>query len=199
MRMPALRPPKHDKRAEPLAGKCDEDAGSELRSRNHWNGEGVTITMHRWRRGPETRHAILSDAQLVRRGKAEESDLASTCRRSNQEKIPPKAIIDDLSARRPRSARRRRRSGLLLRRLNGITAEPRADFYQHDKHWSNRMILATAAGMAASSSGREPDGQGSASFRPRLRHQVQSTLARSRTVTRREGQQPDRPSREPGR
>jgi adenine-specific DNA-methyltransferase len=39
--------------------------------------------------------------------------------------------------------------------FNGITPEQRAEFYQHDQHWSNRMILGDSLQVMASLSERE--------------------------------------------
>jgi adenine-specific DNA-methyltransferase len=58
-----------------------------------------------------------------------------------QENTHPKAIIDDLKSR---TAAKREAEGDtpdLFADFNGITPEQRAELYQHDQHWSNRMIL----------------------------------------------------------
>ena len=82
------------------------------------------------------------DPQLVWRGKDEQdaADLAAPVVPIYiQEKIHPQAIIDDL----PRIARGGDEQLDLFADFNGLPAEfdQRVDFYQHDGHWSNRMIL----------------------------------------------------------
>ena len=61
-----------------------------------------------------------------------------------QEKIHPKALVEDLK----RSARRRADPepiADLFSDFNGISPEARTEFYAHDQHWSNRMIWATGS------------------------------------------------------
>ena len=57
-----------------------------------------------------------------------------------QEKIHPQAIIEDLRA--DRGGRRRRARARPVRRLQrpGRSSEL-VEFYQHDQHWTNRLIL----------------------------------------------------------
>jgi adenine-specific DNA-methyltransferase len=56
-----------------------------------------------------------------------------------QEKIQPQAIIEDL---RQRAAKGKSKQLDLFADFNGIDDfEKRVDFYHHDQHWSNRMIL----------------------------------------------------------
>jgi adenine-specific DNA-methyltransferase len=82
------------------------------------------------------------DPQLVWKGKDEQdrSDLAVPAVPIYiQEKIHPRAIIDAL----PRIAPPGDRQLDLFADFNGLPEEfdQRIDFYQHDGHWSNRMIL----------------------------------------------------------
>ena len=85
------------------------------------------------------------DPQLVWRGK-DEQDWSELVVQAPplyiQEKVHPKVLIDDLL--------RQRRAGDpsdleqldLFADFNGIPeGADRTDFYQHDQHWSNRMIL----------------------------------------------------------
>ncbi len=69
-----------------------------------------------------------------------------------QEKVHPKAIIDDL----------KRRSGApkddapdLFADFNGLDPEARTEFYQHEGHWTNRMILGDSLQVMASLAERE--------------------------------------------
>jgi adenine-specific DNA-methyltransferase len=82
------------------------------------------------------------DPQLVWRGK-DEQDAAplsvDTVPIYIQEKIHPKAIIDSL---RSAAARGAEPQADLFADFNGIDdPEAKLEFYAHDQHWSNRMIL----------------------------------------------------------
>ena len=57
-----------------------------------------------------------------------------------QEKIHPQAIIEDLRGSEPK---RRQAAQLdLFADFNGLDDfDKKVEFYQHDQHWSNRMIL----------------------------------------------------------
>jgi adenine-specific DNA-methyltransferase len=90
------------------------------------------------------------DPQLVWRGKDEQDaeDLnVDSVPIYIQEKIKPEAIISDLRrrsevVRREREEQRQYTIPDLYQDFNGLS-EPGTefDFYQHDKNWSNRMIL----------------------------------------------------------
>jgi adenine-specific DNA-methyltransferase len=154
----APRPPKHYPRARPLAeGETrtpDEPSQPEL----IWNGAKITITDEQMKELSETGTLTLSDAQLVWRGKDRQdwTDLVVNVPPLYiQEKIHPKAIIDDLKRRT--AAKREAEADIpdLFADFNGITPEQRAEFYQHDQHWSNRMILGDSLQVVASLSERE--------------------------------------------
>jgi adenine-specific DNA-methyltransferase len=97
------------------------------------------------------------DPQLVWRGKdmADWSDLIVEAPPLYiQEKIHPKAIIEDLK----RAADRRREpedAPDLFADFNGIQPDQRTEFYEHDQHWSNRMILGDGLKVMASLAERE--------------------------------------------
>jgi adenine-specific DNA-methyltransferase len=96
----------------------------------------------RYRRNPDL------DPQLVWRGKDEQDseDLTiETVPIYIQEKIHPKAIIDDL--RRQSARRREAETNMpdLFADFNGLPdEEARLEFYAHNQNWSNRMILGDA-------------------------------------------------------
>ena len=113
------------------------------------------------------------DPQLVWRGK-DEQDAANAGQLLIdapplfiQEKVQPKAIVDDLL----RESRRRRPSADgsggaaaavqpqfdLFADFNGLPDDPdaRTEFYQHQMHWSNRMILGDSLPVMASLAERE--------------------------------------------
>lgn len=100
------------------------------------------------------------DPQLVWRGKDEQdwSDLVVHAPPLYiQEKVHPKALIDDLLRE---TKEREHDSGLLAADLfsdfNGIPkGVDKTEFYQHDQNWSNRMILGDSLQVMASLAERE--------------------------------------------
>src|SRR5215469_10336490 len=82
------------------------------------------------------------DPQLVWKGKDEQDQKPLEVPAVPiyiQEKIHPQALIEDI---RERGAAGKTRQLDLFADFNGIDEfEKRVDFYHHDQHWSNRMIL----------------------------------------------------------
>ena len=116
-------------------------------------------TAHPLRVAYERRNRDL-DPQLVWRGKDVQdwSDLVVHAPPVYiQEKIHPKALIDDL--RRQTEAGAAQQAGAvadLFADFNGLPeGAERTDFYQHDAHWSNRMILGDSLQVMASLAERE--------------------------------------------
>ncbi len=100
------------------------------------------------------------DPQLVWRGKDEQdwSDLMVAAPPLYiQEKVQPKALIDDL-LRQSRTAdyAQGRIMADLFSDFNGIpNGVDKTEFYQHDQHWTNRMILGDSLQVMASLAERE--------------------------------------------
>jgi adenine-specific DNA-methyltransferase len=97
------------------------------------------------------------DPQLVWRGKdvADWSDLVVEAPPLYiQEKIHPKAIIEDLKRAAKRNADPEPMADLFAD-FNGIPAEAKTEFYAHEQHWSNRMILGDGLKVMASLAERE--------------------------------------------
>ncbi len=100
------------------------------------------------------------DPQLVWRGKDEQdwSDLVVHAPPLYiQEKVHPKALIDDLLRE---TKERQHDAGLITADLfadfNGIPkGVDKTEFYQHDQNWSNRMILGDSLQVMASLAERE--------------------------------------------
>ena len=97
------------------------------------------------------------DPQLVWRGKdmADWSDLVVEAPPLYiQEKIHPKAIIEDLKRAAARKAEPEPMADLFAD-FNGIPADAKTEFYAHEQHWSNRMILGDGLKVMASLAERE--------------------------------------------
>jgi adenine-specific DNA-methyltransferase len=73
-----------------------------------------------------------------------------------QEKVHPKAIIDDLKRRTKQAREAESDAPDLFADFNGLNdPEARTEFYQHDQHWSNRFILGDSLSVLASLAERE--------------------------------------------
>jgi adenine-specific DNA-methyltransferase len=98
------------------------------------------------------------DPQLVWRGKDEQdwSDLIVQAPPLYiQEKVHPQALVEDLK-RRSKASQPPAEMPDLFADFNGLKDRAAAtDFYQHDQHWSNRMILGDSLSVMASLAERE--------------------------------------------
>ena len=150
--------PKHYPRARPLAPGDMRTEEEPSVPEIIWNGARITITDKQAAELAGTGTLTLSDAQLVWRGKDRQdwSDLVVNVPPLYiQEKIHPKAIIDDLKRRTAERREAITDAPDLFADFNGIEPDQRAEFYQHDQHWSNRMILGDSLQVMASLSERE--------------------------------------------
>lgn len=104
------------------------------------------------------------DPQLVWRGKDEQdwSDLVVHAPPLYiQEKVHPKVLIDDLRRQTEKAQAETEEQdqgfmGDLFADFNGLPSEDaKTEFYQHDAHWSNRMILGDSLQVMASLAERE--------------------------------------------
>ena len=144
-------------RARPMAAgeirARDEDRDPQL----IWNGVRIRLTQEQVRQLTDTGEVAVGDAQLVWRGKDTQdwSDLIVQAPPLYiQEKIHPKAIIDDLQRATARRAEPEPMADLFAD-FNGVAPDARTEFYQHDAHWSNRMILGDSLQVMASLAERE--------------------------------------------
>ena len=123
-----------------------------------WNGARLRLTEAQVAQLAESGVVEIGDAQLVWRGKDTQdwSDLVvATPPLYIQEKIHPKAIIDDLKRRAGRADAGNETPDLFAD-FNGLpNTDARTEFYQHDQHWSNRMILGDSLQVMASLAERE--------------------------------------------
>lgn len=99
------------------------------------------------------------DPQLVWRGKDEQdwSDLVVHAPPLYiQEKVHPKVLIDDLLRRTKVDEKATEAQFDLFADFNGLPNESaKTEFYQHDAHWANRMILGDSLQVMASLAERE--------------------------------------------
>src|ERR1700675_639528 len=99
------------------------------------------------------------DPQLVWRGKDEQdwSNLVVPAPPLYiQEKVHPKVLIDDLRRRSEVSTKAAEAQIDLFANFNGLPSEAaKTEFYQHDAHWANRMILGDSLQVMASLAERE--------------------------------------------
>ena len=99
------------------------------------------------------------DPQLIWRGKDEQdwSDLVVPAPPLYiQEKVHPKVLIDDLKRQTEAGTDKSLPQFDLFADFNGLPSEDaKTEFYQHDAHWSNRMILGDSLQVMASLAERE--------------------------------------------
>ncbi len=110
---------------------------------------GEEVAYQRYRRDPAL------DPQLVWQGKDEEDadDLRVFVRPIYvNEKIQPKAVVENVRAL---AAEGMPFQMSLFDDFNGINFEDAVDFYQHEQHWTNRMILGDALAVMGSLAEKE--------------------------------------------
>ena len=156
------REPVHYPRSRPLAEGETREREEHRDPQLIWNGARIRLTPDQMQKLADTGELELGDAQLVWRGKDTQdwSDLiVNVPPLYIQEKIHPKAIIDDLKRRAAKNAEEGTDApdlfGDLFLDFNGIDPEAKTEFYQHDQHWSNRMILGDSLQVMASLAERE--------------------------------------------
>ncbi|MFG1381485.1 site-specific DNA-methyltransferase [Xanthobacter versatilis] len=150
--------PVHYPRARPLKEGETRTREEPRQPELIWNGAKITITPEQMQQLAETGTLTLADAQLVWRGKDRQdwSDLVVNVPPLYiQEKIHPKAIIDDLKRRTAQKREADTDAPDLFSDFNGIAPDQRAEFYQHDQYWSNRLILGDSLQVMASLAERE--------------------------------------------
>jgi adenine-specific DNA-methyltransferase len=152
------REPVHYERSRPLAEGDTRDRDADLDPQIVWNGVRIRLSKDQLDELAATGKVEIGDAQLVWRGKDTQdwSDLiVQVPPLYIQEKIHPKAIIDDLKRRSESSREAQSDAPDLFADFNGIAPDAKAEFYQHDQHWSNRMILGDSLQVMASLAERE--------------------------------------------
>jgi adenine-specific DNA-methyltransferase len=147
------------KRASPLAEGETRPRNDDLDPQVVWRGMRITLSEKQRAQLKETGEVELGDAQLVWRGKDTQdwSDLiVNPPPIYIQEKVHPKAIIEGLRKEARARAEAATDAPDLFADFNGLDdPEARLEFYQHDQHWSNRMILGDSLQVMASLAERE--------------------------------------------
>jgi adenine-specific DNA-methyltransferase len=146
-------------RRHPLPQGAERPRDKDLDPQLVWKGTRVRLTADQIKEAAAKGYIDISDAQLTWRGKDQQdwSDLVVNAPPLYiQEKIHPKAIIDDL-ARRTKDKRDAAEGGMfdLFHDFNGIDPEAKTEFYAHDQNWSNRFILGDSLQVMASLTERE--------------------------------------------
>lgn len=151
--------PVHYPRARPLAEGETRERDEDLDPQIVWNGARITLTKDQVEQLGRTGSIEIGDAQLVWRGKDRQdwSDLIVTAPMIHtQEKVHPKVIMDDLVRQSKHAREAASDAPDLFADFNGLN-DPMAktEFYQHDQHWANRMILGDSLQVMASLAERE--------------------------------------------
>ncbi|WP_258547365.1 site-specific DNA-methyltransferase [Thalassospira xiamenensis] len=152
-----FEPVKYSRR-HPLVEGEERPRDQDLDPQLVWKGTRVQLTEDQIKEAAEKGYIDISDAQLVWRGKDQQdwSDLVSHAPPLYiQEKVHPKAIIDDLSRRTKEQRERDAGMADLFHDFNGIDPEAKTEFYKHDQNWSNRFILGDSLQVMASLAERE--------------------------------------------
>jgi adenine-specific DNA-methyltransferase len=151
--------PAHFKRATPLVKGETRERNADLDPQVVWRGVRITLSLAQRKQLQETGEVELGDAQLVWRGKDTQdwSDLVVNPPPIYiQEKVQPKAIIEGIRKESRARAEATTDAPDLFGDFNGLDdPEARLEFYQHDQHWSNRMILGDSLQVMASLAERE--------------------------------------------
>ena len=146
--------PREDPLPEGETRPRDEDLDPQI----IWKGATLRLRPDEIAQLTETGRLEIGDAQLVWRGK-DQQDWADLVVQAPplyiQEKIHPKAIIEDLK----RQTKERQEAAAdipdLFADFNGIEPGAKTEFYQHDQNWQNRMILGDSLQVMASLAERE--------------------------------------------
>jgi len=146
------------KRKSPLAKGEVRPRDTDLDPQMVWKGARIRITQDQIAEISKSGFIDIDEAQIVWRGKDQQdwSDLVVHAPPLYiQDKIHPKAIIDDLT--RQTEARKEQGADMfdLFHDFNGIDPEAKTEFYEHDQNWSNRMILGDSLQVMASLAERE--------------------------------------------
>lgn len=146
------------KRNDPMPEGETRPRDPDLDPQIIWKGATLRLSPEQIEQLAETGKLEIGDAQLVWRGKDQQdwSDLVVQAPPLYiQEKIHPKAIIEDLKRQTKDRANEQSGTFNLFDDFNGIDPDAQTEFYQHDQNWQNRMILGDSLQVMASLAERE--------------------------------------------
>ena len=145
-------------RRHPLAEGQMRERDGDLDPQIIWKGTKIRLKPDQIEQLMQTGEIDIGEAQLVWRGKDQQdwSDLVVQAPPLYiQEKVHPKAIIDDLVKQTKVRAEADADTPDLFHDFNGVDPEAKTEFYAHDQNWSNRMILGDSLQVMASLAERE--------------------------------------------
>ena len=148
-------------RQKPLADGETRDRDEDLDPQIVWKGATLRLSPEQIEQLTETGKLDIGEAQLTWRGKDTQdwSDLVVQAPPLYiQEKIHPKAIIENLKKQTEERAKDDTDAPDMFdmfEDFNGIEEEAKTEFYQHDQNWQNRMILGDSLQVMASLAERE--------------------------------------------
>jgi adenine-specific DNA-methyltransferase len=149
-------------RARPLAEGETRQRDEDLDPQIVWKGATLSLSPEQIAQLTETGRLEIGEAELTWRGKDQQdwSDLVvQTPPLYIQEKVHPKAIINDLKRHSDERAKASTDAPDLFDDIytdfNGIDPEAKTEFYAHDQNWQNRMILGDSLQVMASLAERE--------------------------------------------
>ena len=145
-------------RKDPLPNGETRPRDEDLDPQIIWKGATIRLSPDQIAELIKTSKVEIGEAQLVWRGKDQQdwTDLVVQAPPLYiQEKIHPKAIIEDL--KRQTKERQEAEADIpdFFANFNGIDPEVKTEFYQHDQNWQNRMILGDSLQVMASLAERE--------------------------------------------
>jgi len=148
-------------RENPLAEGESRPRDKDLDPQIIWKGATLRLNPEQIEELSKTGKLEIGDAELVWRGKDQQdwSDLVVQAPPLYiQEKIHPKAIIEDLKRQTEKRAKEQTDAPDMFDMFgdfNGIDPEAKTEFYAHDQNWQNRMILGDSLQVMASLAERE--------------------------------------------
>ncbi|MFD0986244.1 site-specific DNA-methyltransferase [Methyloligella solikamskensis] len=149
-----VRYPRADQLTEGETRPRDKDLDPQI----VWKGTTLRLNKDQINQLTETGKLEIGNAQLVWRGKDQKdwSDLVVQAPPLYiQEKIHPKAIIEDLKRQTKEREEAESDTLSLFEDFNGLDPDAKTEFYQHDQNWQNRMILGDSLQVMASLAERE--------------------------------------------
>lgn len=155
--MQPVKPVTYDRRFPLASGEVRERDG-DLDPQIIWKGTKIRLTPQQIEQLAKTGEVDIGEVQLVWRGKDTQdwSDLVVTAPPLYiQEKVHPKAIIDDLVKHTKDAREADSDIPDLFHDFNGVDPEGKTEFYAHEQNWSNRMILGDSLQVMASLAERE--------------------------------------------